>query len=391
MQYAATFGFPVWLRAAGPLRSRKDGVAHDGEVATRLGLPAIPVVRRDHRAAHHRCELVRATGARVHLCRLSTRGRRRDGARGEDARACRSPATSASTTCTCREMDIGYFDAHCRLEPPLRIAARPRRAARRRSPTAPSTRSCSDHTPVDEDAKQLPFAEAEPGATGLELLLPLTLKWGAAKRSCRWRRRWRASPAIRRASSAWTPGRIEPRGAAPTSAVRSASEHWRVVPAALQEPGQEHAVPRLRARRARARDDRRRQRGVRGLGFFLDSAQNGPRARQSMRSSASACTAFSGKHTIGSSCTLKDVFRTSGIPERCAVGFDQAPVKRVGRARHGLRPRGAVHVDDRRDARPPSLLHVAGDGHERQAVAMISRRRRKSPPRALAARSARTA
>ena len=36
---------------------------------------------------------------------------------------------------------------------------------------------CSDHTPVDDDAKLLPFAEAEAGATGLELLLPLTLKW----------------------------------------------------------------------------------------------------------------------------------------------------------------------------------------------------------------------
>jgi dihydroorotase len=41
---------------------------------------------------------------------------------------------------------------------------------------------CSDHTPVDEDGKHVPFAEAEPGATGLELLLPLTLKWGAAQK-----------------------------------------------------------------------------------------------------------------------------------------------------------------------------------------------------------------
>ena len=40
---------------------------------------------------------------------------------------------------------------------------------------------CSDHTPVDDDAKQLPFAESEPGATGLELLLPLTLKWAMAE------------------------------------------------------------------------------------------------------------------------------------------------------------------------------------------------------------------
>jgi dihydroorotase len=36
----------------------------------------------------------------------------------------------------------------------------------------------SDHTPVDEDAKALPFAEAEPGATGVELLWSLALKWG---------------------------------------------------------------------------------------------------------------------------------------------------------------------------------------------------------------------
>jgi dihydroorotase len=41
---------------------------------------------------------------------------------------------------------------------------------------------CSDHTPVDEDQKQIPFSEAEPGATGLELLLPLTLKWGAQQK-----------------------------------------------------------------------------------------------------------------------------------------------------------------------------------------------------------------
>jgi dihydroorotase len=36
----------------------------------------------------------------------------------------------------------------------------------------------SDHTPVDADAKALPFAEAEPGATGMELLWSLALKWG---------------------------------------------------------------------------------------------------------------------------------------------------------------------------------------------------------------------
>jgi dihydroorotase len=74
-------------------------------------------------------------------------------------------------------MDLGYFDAQCRLAPPLR-SARDRDALG--AGLADGTIDCivSDHTPVDDDAKHLPFAEAEPGASGLELLLPLALKWG---------------------------------------------------------------------------------------------------------------------------------------------------------------------------------------------------------------------
>jgi dihydroorotase len=78
------------------------------------------------------------------------------------------------------EMDLGYFDAHCRLEPPLR-SQRDRDALARGLADGAIDCLVSDHTPVDEDGKHLPFAEAEPGATGLELLLPLTLKWGAAQ------------------------------------------------------------------------------------------------------------------------------------------------------------------------------------------------------------------
>jgi dihydroorotase len=75
------------------------------------------------------------------------------------------------------DMDLGYFDAQCRLEPPLRS---PRDRDALCAGLADGTIDCivSDHTPVDEDGKHLPFAEAEPGATGLELLLPLALKWG---------------------------------------------------------------------------------------------------------------------------------------------------------------------------------------------------------------------
>src|SRR5256885_10263326 len=79
------------------------------------------------------------------------------------------------------DMDLGYFDSNCRLDPPLR-SQRDRDALARGLEEGVIDCVCSDHTPVDDDGKHLPFAEAEPGATGLELLLPLTLKWGEARK-----------------------------------------------------------------------------------------------------------------------------------------------------------------------------------------------------------------
>jgi dihydroorotase len=75
------------------------------------------------------------------------------------------------------DVDIGYFDSRMRLTPPLR-QQRDRDALREGLADGTVDALVSDHTPVDEDAKQLPFSEAEPGATGLELLLGLALKWG---------------------------------------------------------------------------------------------------------------------------------------------------------------------------------------------------------------------
>ncbi|HYD56257.1 MAG TPA: dihydroorotase [Burkholderiales bacterium] len=176
LQYAATFGFPVWLRAE-DVWLAKGGVAHDGDVATRLGLPAIPAFAETIALATL-LELVRATGARVHVCRLST-------AQGVEMIK-RAKAEGLPVTCDVAihhvhlcDRDLGYFDAHCRLEPPLR-SQRDRDALSRGLAEGAIDVLCSDHAPVDEDGKHLPFAEAEPGATGLELLLPLALKWGAA-------------------------------------------------------------------------------------------------------------------------------------------------------------------------------------------------------------------
>jgi dihydroorotase len=175
MQYAATFGHRVWLRPQDPHLAR-GGVAHDGEVATRLGLPPIPSAAETIALATI-FALVRETGVRVHLCRLST-------AEGV-AMVRAAKAEGLPVTCDVAihhlhlcDVDLGWFDSLCRLVPPLR-GTRDRAALRAGLADGTIDLACSDHAPVDDDAKQVPFAEAEPGATGLELLLPLVLKWAA--------------------------------------------------------------------------------------------------------------------------------------------------------------------------------------------------------------------
>ena len=175
MQYAASFDFPVWLRPQEPFLAR-GGVAHGGEVATRLGLAGIPVCAETI-AIDTLVTLARLTGARLHLCRLSS-ARAIEQVRGARASGLAITGDVAIHHVHLCDIDIGYFDAHSHLVPPLR-SVRDRDALRAALADGTIDAACSDHTPVDEDAKQLPFAESEPGATGLELLLPLTLKWAA--------------------------------------------------------------------------------------------------------------------------------------------------------------------------------------------------------------------
>jgi dihydroorotase len=178
LQYASTFGFAVWLRPQDGYLAR-GGVAHDGEVATRLGLPGVPSFAETI-ALSTLLHLVRATRTRVHLCRLST-------AEGVAmVRAAKEEGLPVSCDVSAHhvhlsEIDLGYFDSHCYVIPPFR-SQRDRDALRSGLADGTIDAICSDHAPVDEDAKQLPFAESEPGATGLELLLPLVLKWATEGR-----------------------------------------------------------------------------------------------------------------------------------------------------------------------------------------------------------------
>ena len=173
MQYAKTFGYAVWLRPQDPHLGRS-GIAHSGPIASRLGLSGVPVMAETI-ALHTIFELVRASGARVHLCRMSS------AAGLELVRA----AKKEGLPITCdvgahyihmTEVDIGFFDSNARVNPPFR-AQRDRDAIRQALSDGTIDAICSDHAPVDDDEKLLPFGEASPGATGLELLLSLALKW----------------------------------------------------------------------------------------------------------------------------------------------------------------------------------------------------------------------
>jgi dihydroorotase len=173
MEYAATFGFSVWLRPQDHALSR-GGIVHDGAVASRLGLAGIPALAETVALATI-LQLARETGVRLHLSRLSTR----DGiamVRAAKAQGIAVTCDVAVNHLHLSENDLAGFDSHMHLIPPLR-SLRDRDAIREALRDGSVDAVCSDHTPVDEDAKQVPFGESAPGASGVELLLPLTLKW----------------------------------------------------------------------------------------------------------------------------------------------------------------------------------------------------------------------
>ena len=231
MQYAATFGFSVWLRPQDSFLAR-DGVAHDGEVATRSGLAAIPVCAETI-ALSTILSLARETGAKLHICRISS-------AAGVDL-VRQAKQQGLDVTCDVSinhvhlsEMDIGYFDTNCRLNPPLR-SIRDRAALRAGLLDGTIDAICTNHAPVDEDAKQLPFAEAESGATGVELLLPLMLKWAKQEKIA-------LSDALARVTLhparvlGLDAGHLDV-GSAADICIFDAEAYWRVEPSALRSQG----------------------------------------------------------------------------------------------------------------------------------------------------------
>jgi len=174
LQYAASCDVPVWLQPA-EYHLSKDGIAHDSALASRLGLAAIPVAA-ETMGMQNVLSLAWETGARVHFTQISSaegvallRAAQDDGL----------PVTGdvAVHALHLYEQDIGYFDPLTRFDPPLR-GFEDREALRLGLADGTLGAAVSAHTPRGVDVKRVPFAEAAPGATGIELLLSLTLAWG---------------------------------------------------------------------------------------------------------------------------------------------------------------------------------------------------------------------
>jgi dihydroorotase len=171
-QYASTFGYSVWLRPVDHYLGQ--GVAASGALATRLGLSGVPVAAETI-ALFTMFETLKSTGTRVHICRLSSAA---GVAMVRQAKAEGLPVTCdvSINSLLLTDTDVGYFDSRMRVNPPLRQQA-DREALQQGLADGTIDALVSDHTPVKDDAKALPFAQSEPGATGVELLLGMALKW----------------------------------------------------------------------------------------------------------------------------------------------------------------------------------------------------------------------
>lgn len=171
-EYASTFGLPVFVHPRDPWLARR-GCAHEGAVATRLGLPGIPEAAETIALARD-LVLVEQTGARAHFSLLST-GRAVDMIGEARARGLPVSADAPIHHLHLTELDISDFDSRCHVQPPLRSERdRSRLVAGLAAGTLDAL--CSDHSPHERDAKLAPFSETEPGISGLETLLALGLR-----------------------------------------------------------------------------------------------------------------------------------------------------------------------------------------------------------------------
>jgi dihydroorotase len=170
-EYAHSCGLTVFFFAE-DYSLKNNGVAHEGPVSTRLGLPAIPETAETV-ALSRALLLVEQTQVKAHFCRLSSA---RSVSMIATAQEQGLPVTADVGICNLHltEMDIADYNSDCHLQPPLRNE-RDRQGLIDGINKGVITAVCSDHQPHDADAKAAPFSQTEAGASTIEHLLPLML------------------------------------------------------------------------------------------------------------------------------------------------------------------------------------------------------------------------
>jgi dihydroorotase len=171
MAYAASLNLTIITHAedAGLAGA---AVATDGETATRLGLASAPA-SAEALAIARDIMLARETGARLHIRQVTTRS-------GLDlVRAAKAQGLAVTCGITpnhlfLSDIAISDFRTFARLSPPLRSEA-DRQACLDAIKDGTIDILCSGHDPRGPEAKRLPFADADPGASGAATLLALSL------------------------------------------------------------------------------------------------------------------------------------------------------------------------------------------------------------------------
>ncbi len=150
-----------------------EGVMNEGEFAARLGLVGVPttaetvILERDIR-------LVALAQSRYHAASVTCAESLEVLRRAKDAGL---PVTAAASInhLTLNEIDVGSYRTFCKVTPPLRREV-DRKALAEALASGLIDVIMSDHNPQDVETKRLPFAEAAPGAIGIETMLAASLR-----------------------------------------------------------------------------------------------------------------------------------------------------------------------------------------------------------------------
>lgn len=226
LEYAADLGVVVVDQPEDPTLAG-GGCAHEGEWASRLGLPGVPA-EAEELSVMRDLALARLTGGSLHLRRLSTASSL---AMAAAARAAGVPVTLAVTPqhALLDEAALADYDAAFRFRPPLRPAS-DRDAVAAAVADGGVDALVSDHWPQPPELKELPFESAGPGAVGLESAFGLALgPLGLTPRQALGALSWR--PAAIAGVEAGHGGPVTP-GRPANLVVFDPTETWRYDPAA---------------------------------------------------------------------------------------------------------------------------------------------------------------